>query len=244
MAYLPIGPQNKAMAVPFTRATDESDFPVQQTAPSVSAMTKYTPATTAYVKHTPFMDTVMCHIRPVVTTEDLVVASVIVHKIADTNAIAATNPAVTEANSYALVNELKADYNVHIADLAYHVAADAGTCSLADADDEAKLIALANNLRTLMATHAANTSAHGSIADAVFLAAVTATTVASSAATAITLENALATAWLAHIAVVDLATYITYPAAGMPVEWPCNGPFFAKTNVSGHSFVVAEFLVP
>jgi hypothetical protein len=179
-----------------------------------------------------------------VTTEDLVVASAIVHKIADANGIAATNPAVTEQNSYDLANELKGDYNVHIAATTYHVAADLGTCAVADADDEAKLIALTNNLRTLFGTHASNSSAHGGIGDAVFLAAVAATTVASSAATAITLENALATAWLAHCAVTDLATYITWPAARMPLTWPCNGRFFAKTSVSGHSLVVAEFLIP
>lgn len=207
--------------------------------PVAPTLTVYTPGSAAYTKVTPSDEVLELIVRPRVTTESLIYATLITHKIADANGIAATNPAVTEANSYALVNELKADYNVHIASTVYHVAADAGSCSLVNSTDEATLVALANNLRTLFGTHAANVTAHGGLADAVFAAAVAATTIATNAASAITLENALAAAWLAHLAVTDQGKYATL-GAGTPLSWFCRGGFFVKTSASG-VFTATEF---
>ena len=252
MSYVPVGPKPKAFAMPVTFATDEGAIPITGTItgiptvrmspfPVAPVMTKYTPGTTAYVKVTPNANALAMYLRPVVTTEDLIVASLIVHKIADTTTIAATVPAVSEAESYALAIELKGDYNTHIASTVYHDTADAGECTLANATSEATLVALVNNLRTLFATHYAATGVHGGKADAVGIAAVAATTVATNAATAIVLENALAAAHAAHLAVTDLATYLTHSAATMPLAWPCLGAFWCKTNVSGHSFVTEEF---
>lgn len=208
--------------------------------PSSPAVTAYSPSGAAYMKVTPTAESLELLVRPRTVSESLIFAPVVTHKVADASTIAATNPAVSEAESYALVNELKGDYNTHIASVVYHVAADAGSCSLANATDEATLVALANNLRTLFGTHAANVTAHGGLADGVFAAAVAATTVATDAASAIVLENALAAAWLAHLAVVDQGAYVTVGSAVLPMRWPCLGSFFAKTSGPG-VFTVAEF---
>ena len=208
--------------------------------PSAPIVTVYTPSGAAYMKVTPSADALQLIARPRTVTESLIYAPLVTHKIADANGIAATNPAVTEANSYALANELKGDYNVHIASLVYHVAADLGEVTVANATTEATLVALANSLRTLFGTHAIATSSHGGQSDDVFAAAVTATTAATDAATAITLENALATAWLAHLAVTDQGAYITAGPVGLPIIWPCLGALFVKTSGPG-VFTVAEF---
>lgn len=208
--------------------------------PTTPIVTVYSPSGAAYMKVAPSASVLELLVRPRVTTQALIYAPVVTHKVADANGIAAV-PAVTEANSYALADELKSDYNVHIASLVYHVAADLGSVSLVDATDEATLVALANSLRTLFGTHAANTTAHGGLADAVFAAAVTATTVAIDAATAITLENALASAWLSHLAVTDQGAYVTVGASVLPMRWPCLGSFFAKTDTGSGVFTVAEF---
>jgi len=234
MSYLPIGRKGKDFCVPTLPAIAD-----------VMAMTKYTPSTTAYVKVSTFSDTIMIHMRPVVVTEDLIVASTIVHKIADANGIAATNPAVSDAEAQLMVTEIKADFNTHVASLAYHLAAGTNLITMANASNEATTVALTNEIAAKLAAHFADTSVHGGAADAVNLAAVAiaALAPATNYATAKTEMNLLVTAWIAHIAVTDVSTFITYPAATMPVIWATNSDFWAKTGVSGHSFVVAEFLV-
>lgn len=235
MSYLPIGPKDKAFCVPVNAA-----------AASVSAMSSYTPSTTAYVLVSLFSDTVMAHIRPVITTEDLVVASIITHKIADATTITSDAPTSDDTDRLR-ATEFKNDFNTHVAATAYHAAA--GTAiTTADATSDATLIALCQALDAAMKLHAASTTEHCGRADAVFLAALVAAALPATPNKAQCrtwlADLVLKAAWEAHLAVTDLATYITYPAAAMPVEWPCSGPFYAKTNVSGHAFVVAEFLTP
>jgi hypothetical protein len=236
MSYLPIGPKGKAFSVPVQPATDAFPNPF----PSAPTMTLYSPSTTAYVKVTPAADTLLMTVAPTVTTETLTYASLITHKIADATSIAADNPAVGEAQSYALSIELADDFSTHITSTAYHATADTALVTT-NATSEATLIAEVNAIRAKMLTHFASSTIHGGRADAVALAATAATTVANSAASAITLENALATAYLAHLAVVDGAIYMTTGAAVMPMEWACLGAFWCKTNVSGHTFATAEF---
>lgn len=209
--------------------------------PTTPIVEVYSPSGVAYMKVTPSASALELLVRPRVTTQALIFAPIIVHKIADTNVLAATNPAITEANSYALADELKSDYNTHIASLIYHVVADLGSVSLDDATDEATLVALVNSLLTLMRTHAANATAHGGQADTAFTTALGLVSACNDAPTAIALENALAAAWLNHLNVVDLGAYVTVAASLMPMVWPCLGTVFVKTDTSGGVFTVAEF---
>lgn len=187
----------------------------------------------AWTKVTPASGAHRVTIRPQTSTKYLLVATSVVHKAADTAAIAATNPAITEANSYALANELKADYNTHIASTAYHVAADAGACTLPAANDEAKLVALVNNLRTLFSTHYASIAVHGGAADEVNLALAAATTVATDAAGAIVLENLLAAYHLAHLAVTSAGIWEKLPAGTALVWQSPETPVWFQLESSG-----------
>jgi hypothetical protein len=209
--------------------------------PTAPTMTLYSPATTAYVKVAPAADTKLMTVAPTVTTETLQYASILTHKIADVTTIAATNPAVTEANSYALSIELADDFATHMVSLAYHVVADTALTTT-NATSEATLIAEVTAIRAAMLAHLASTTIHGGRADAVNLALVAATTVPiANAAAAIVVENILATAYLAHLAITDGGIYLTHGAAWMPLHWPCSGAFFCKTNVSAHTFATAEY---
>ena len=136
----------------------------------------------------------------VTTADGINIVDTFLHRAADATTIAATNPAVTEANSYALSIELIADHNTHTASLAYHQAATAAVTSTA-ATTEATLIAQVNKIRTGMLAHYADAASHGGIADATRLALVAATTAATDAATAIVLENLLVQYHAAHILV-------------------------------------------
>jgi len=210
--------------------------------PSAPTVTVVSPVTTSYAKVTPSTNTLKTLLRPRVITQSLVWAATIVHKIADANGIAATNPAITDANAYALVNEIKADFNTHIAATAYHVAAGTNTIATADADDTPKTVALTNAIATALAAHMADTAVHGGMTDAVNLAlVVAAATTCTDMTTAKTEMNLLATAWLAHLAVTDLGAYMTAGPVGLPIDWPCSAPFYAKTDTSAGVFTVAEW---
>jgi hypothetical protein len=238
MAYMPLGPKDKAFAVPTIPATDSyGDNPF----PSAPTMTLYSPATTAYVKVTPAADTLLMTVAPTVTTETLTYASVITHKIADVTAIAATNPATNDTTElYALADEVIDDLIVHIASTAYHVTAT-GTITHTAATTEATAVAEVNLIRTNLLSHLASATVHGGRADAVNLALVAATSACTNKATAVTLINLLATYYLAHLAIVDDSIAMTTGAAVMPMRWPCVGPFWCKTNVSAHTFSTCEF---
>lgn len=228
---VPIGPRSPALSVPMTN-------PVWASGPT---MTAYTPATTSYARVVPSAGVALIEMRPNVGTENLQVASRVTHKIADATTLTQVHPSTTQAQDFALANELKGDHNTHVASTTYHVAA--GTAiTTPDADTDPKLIALANALRTAMAQHYASTTEHGGLADAVNLAVVTGTTIATDAASARTLLNALYPAHEAHLLVTDQNQFLIYSAATMPALWRCAAPFFAKTDVSGHTFAVAEYL--
>jgi len=238
MSYIPIGPKAQYAAVPVIPATDSygaNPYPVSP------VVTLYSPATTAYVKVTPASDTLLMTVAPTVTTETLTYASIITHKIADATTIAATNPATNNTTElYALADEVMDDFIVHIASTAYHATAT-GTITHTAATTEATAVAEVNLIRTSLLSHLASTTAHCGRADAVNLALVTATSACTDKAGAVTLINLLATYYLAHLAVVDNSTYMTHPAGEMPMLWPCLGSFYAKTNVSGHTFATCEF---
>ena len=134
------------------------------------------------------------------------------HHTTDATTIAATIPAVSEPESYALSIELIADHNTHTAAVAYHRQATAAVTSTA-ATTEATLIAQVNKMRTAQLAHYSDYAAHGGIPDATRYALVAATTVATTAATAIVLENLLAAYHAAHITVTTALNTILGSAA-------------------------------
>ena len=210
--------------------------------PAAPTVTVVSPATTSYAKVTPSANTLKTMCRPRVVTQSLVYAATIVHKIADANGIAATNPAVSDANAYAMVNEIKGDFNTHVASTAYHVAAGSAIAT-ADADDTPKTVALTNAIATALAVHFGSTTQHGGMTDSVNLALVAAAsgTPCTDMPTAKTEMNLLVTAWIAHIAVTDLGAYVTAGPVGLPIDWPCSAPFYAKTDTSAGVFTVTEW---
>jgi hypothetical protein len=127
------------------------------------------------------------------------VVDTFLHKMADVETWDAAVPANDEAKSYATSIELIADHNIHTASTAYHQAATAAVSSTA-ATTEATLIAQVNVMRTAQLAHYANVAVHGGIADMTRYALVAATVVATTAATAIVLENLLQVYHVAHIA--------------------------------------------
>jgi hypothetical protein len=227
--YVFVDPSATALAL------DATDF--TRTAPT---MTSYAPTSTAYMKVTPNANNLDMMVSPIVVTENLVVASTIVHKIADANGIAATNPATNDTTElYALADEIVDDMIVHIASTVYHVTAT-GTITHVAATTEATAITEVNLARTNMLSHFLSATAHGSMADTVNYNLVAATAACTTKAEAVTLVNLLATYWLAHCAVTDLSNYIVIGPSVMPFHWRSLIPFFCKTNVSGHLFTTAE----
>ena len=239
MAYLPIGPKGKAFAVPVSPATDAFPNPF----PSAPVMTLYSPATTAYVKVTPAADTLLMTVAPTVTTETLTYASVVTHKIADATTITSAAPTTDETDRLR-ATEFKADFNVHVASTAYHAAAGTAIAT-ADASDDPTLIALCQALDAAMKAHAASTTVHGGRADAVFLAALVAAALPATPSKAQCrtwlADAVLKAAWTAHLAVVDGGAAMTTGASVLPMQWPCTGAFWCKTNVSAHTFATAEY---
>ena len=152
----------------------------------------------------------------VATTTGIDVVDTFLHKAADATTIAATVPAVSEGESYALSIELIADHNTHTASVAYHQIATAAVTSTA-ATTEATLIAQVNKIRTAMLAHYADARVHGGIADATRYALVAATTVATTAATAIVLENLLVAYHAAHITVTTALSkvFVDFAQAGL-----------------------------
>ena len=138
------------------------------------------------------------------TTEDAVsLALCINHKDtltfgSDATTWTATDPAVSEAQSYATSIELMGDLNTHMGSTVFHNQTTAAASSTA-ATSEATLIAQVIVARNTLLSHLADTAAHN-IADTARYATVAATTVPTTAATAIVCENILVTAYKAHIA--------------------------------------------
>jgi hypothetical protein len=245
MSYLPIGPNTKAFAVPVQLASDhEALVTLTEVYPSAPVMTLYSPATTAYVKVTPDPTALMMRAAPVVTTETLQYCSILTHKIADTTTIT-SDDATSDATDRLRATEFKNDCNVHMASTAYHGLAGPAITA-ADATDDPTLIALCQEIDLDLKAHAASTTQHGGRADAVFAAALAALALPAVPTKAqcrlYLVDTALKAAWDAHLAVTDNSIYATHGAAVMPLEWPCLGAFYCKTNVSAHTFTTMEFL--
>jgi hypothetical protein len=208
--------------------------------PLTPVVTVYSPTGAAYMKVTPNAANLNMVIRPRVTSQALIYAPLITHKVADATSISATVPAVTEGESYALSIELADDFSTHIVSTVYHATADTALVTT-NATSEATLVAEVNATRAKMLTHFASTSIHGGVDDATSLATVTATSACTDAASAIVLENVLVAAHAAHLAVTDGGAYITAGAVGLPINWPCLGAIWVKTDTSSGVFTAAEW---
>lgn len=211
--------------------------------PSAPVLTLYSPSTTAYAKVTPTATALLTEAAPIVTTETLQYASLITHKIADATTITSDAPTTDETDRLR-ANEFKADFNTHVAALAYHDTAGTAIAT-ADATSDATLIALTVAIDAAMKAHAASTTEHGGRGDAVFAAALV--TLALPAAPTkgecrtYLADAALKAAWTAHLAVVEGGIYLTAGVNAMPLRWASAAPFWCKTNVSGHTFAAAEY---
>lgn len=203
-------------------------------------VTVYTPSTTAYLKVTPDPKTLAMVVRARTTSDDLIYAGIVTHKIADVTTIAAANGS-DDTTDRALATELKGDFNTHTASTAYHVAAGVAIAD-ANATDDATLIALTLALNAKWLEHAASTTIHGGRVDQTMLDAVTALNlaVAPSKAQCRTYLNALKPLHAAHLVVVDGGLYATV-AAGMPYPHDSLGSFFCRTSTSGGTFTTTGY---
>lgn len=133
----------------------------------------YTPTGAAYMKVTPTSDVLELVVRPRVTTEALIYAPIVTHKIADTTTtIGAADPDDLPKSKTA-IDEILADTNTHIASLTYHVAAGAAwisghketdptniTGAVADMSSLATGYTLADKLAAIVSAHALSTTYH------------------------------------------------------------------------------------
>jgi hypothetical protein len=214
--------------------------------PNAPVQTVYSPSTTAYVKIAPHADNLHMEIAPRVTSDDLIYASILTHKIADATTITSAAPTTDETDRLR-ATEFKNDTNVHMASLTYHEVAGPAITE-ADATDDATLIALTVAIDTALRTHAASSTQHGGRADAVFVAALASLALPASPSKAqcrtYLADAALKAAWDAHRAVTDhLAGVQVYSvrAAGLPKEWDCAGSVFVRCSSSGGIFVTEEY---
>ncbi len=139
--------------------------------PVAPIITVNSPTGAAYIKYTPDATALEAIIRARVTSEDLIYATLITHKIADATSIGAAD-ATDLASSKTLVNEIVAEAPTHIASTAYHIAAGTilypghkaadttNTTSAADMIDLASGYTLYDELAADVAAHAASTTFH------------------------------------------------------------------------------------
>lgn len=79
------------------------------------------------------------------------------HKVADTTNSISSADATDLASAITLANELKAEFNAHIASTTFHYTADAtNTVATANASDQTTLNALVNQLKTSLNAHMAS----------------------------------------------------------------------------------------
>lgn len=156
--------------------------------------------------------------------------SATVHSVADAENLrlaTATTVGSDEASDQTLINLLKTYWNSHV-----------GVCGTTA--DLPAVIAVANAAKAGVLAHMNDaTTAHGGVGDATNSATLTAVPAASNLATSATLLHAIKDTYNAHCAITDGSAFLIHPAGVM--EWPCLGSFFAKTNVSAHTFVTEEF---
>jgi hypothetical protein len=173
--------------------------------PVTPICTVYSPTGTAYMKVTPHADTLELHVRPRVTTQALVYAPVVTHKIADTTNTIAAADATTLNSSRTLADELLADGKLHIASTTYHVAAGVAivpghkaadttnTASSANMSNLATGYVLADELDDDVTAHLLSTTYHQSATVAADFGGTPATVGAL-----VTKVNLLRTAMIAH----------------------------------------------
>jgi hypothetical protein len=128
-----------------------------------------------------------------------------IHKIVDatnTLGVAAVNDST---DVYTLANDFIDKVIAHIASTTHHVTAT-GTITHVDANSEATATTLCNLIRTSLIDHYTAAALHGQVADAVNLALVTATSVATNAASNKVLINLLRTYHIAHMALGGAST--------------------------------------
>lgn len=116
--------------------------------PVAPTLTVYTPGSAAYMKVTPSADVLEAIVRPRVTTEALIYAPIITHKIADTTTTIGAADPDDLAKSKTAIDEILADTNTHIASLTYHVAAGTAWYAGHIVDDDTNL-STANNMSSL-----------------------------------------------------------------------------------------------
>ena len=100
----------------------------------------YSPTGTAYMKVVPSADVLQIVVRPRVTTEALLYAPIVTHKIADTTTTIGAADPDDLAKSKTAADEILADTNTHIANLTYHVAAGGAWYAGHIVDDDTNLI--------------------------------------------------------------------------------------------------------
>lgn len=155
------------------------------------------------------------------------------HSVADPinfDAATATTPGSDEASDQTLINLLKSYWNSH--------------CAVGDATagDLAAVVVAANAAKAGLLAHMADDEvAHGGTADATNLATLTAVADADDQATANTLLTAEKATYNAHCAILEGGAYITAGPVGLPIDWPCAGAIFVKTDTSGGVFTVVEW---
>jgi hypothetical protein len=224
----------------------EVDVGIIANYPNAPVQTVYTPSTTAYVKITPDPTNLHMEISPRTTSDDLIYASVLTHKIADATTITSAAPTTDETDRLR-ATEFKNDCNTHMASLTYHeVAGPAITAD--DATDDATLIALCQEIDLDLKAHAASTTQHGGRADAVFVAALASLALPATPSKAecrtYLADAALKAAWDAHRVITNhLAGVQVYAvhAAGTPKSWDCDGSLFCRCSTSGATFVTEEY---
>lgn len=141
-----------------------------------------------------------------------------------------TTVASDEASAQTLINLLKAYWNSH--------------CAVGDAtaEDLPAVIVAANAIQTALLAHMADSgTAHGGVGDPTNYATLAAVAAASDQSTANTLLTAQKAGFNAHCAIHDNGAYITSGPVGLPIQWPCAGSVFVKTDTSGGVFTVAEW---
>jgi hypothetical protein len=160
-------------------------------------------------------------------------ASTTAHSVADVEnlrLVAATTVGSSEGTDQTLINLLKAYWNSHAAQ---------GDATAADLP---AVIVGANAAKAALLAHMADaTTAHGGAGDATNRATLLAVADASDLATAVTLLCAEKATYNAHCAILDGGAYITAGPVGLPIDWPCLGSAFVKTDTSSGVFTVAEW---
>jgi hypothetical protein len=111
----------------------------------------------------------------------------------------------------------------------------------ATAADLAAVCAGANAAHHALLDHFDSADVHGGTADAADYATLNAVALANDQTTANALIHAVKDTYNAHCAIVDGGAYITAGPVGLPIDWPCSGAIWVKTDTSAGVFTTAEW---